>query len=528
MGTLDSFMGQFGAPPAFPAEAGVSSLEELAPLGTGGLDAFIKDFNGMTESFWFYNHTIELRFQTDEHIYYLVGPLGELTAQDGVTNVVHIKDKSNALVPWAAKMVAAKLLRTIPTFEKMVVVPETVPSLKNLPPQATLTVCVPEMTLEAFTKIVLEAKSAPRDVLEEAGDIGHMAHTWLEYFIKALIAGYKLEAESKLLNMPPDERAANCDMAALGWMHKHNVRWIATERKIYSRKYQVAGTMDGLAVVDSCDDPTCCPTPFKDKLSLIDWKSSNYLYIEYLFQTAIYEEALMEEFGGVHGETALDEDGQRIRDAIVKYGPICDRWVNRLGKEDGEFDPWHLTEEDFQEDLEGFLDCLSLTRSSRLVEERMKGQKATIREAKKVAKAAAKEKEKEDKKIAKAADKEAKRVAKETAKMEARKAKAQAKLDEKRAKLADTKVESMVLATEPCPDCGSDHHRSCDMGVDTAKPTPALKVDSEPTIVTADMAAIEQRAVAAFAPRPSIMLNLPVEVVVKPNIQLPEEAKSGN
>lgn len=31
----------------------------------------------------------------------------------------------------------------------------------------------------------------------------------------------------------------------------------------------------------------------------------------------------------------------------------------------------------------------------------------------------------------------------------------------KGAQQAHSKVESMVLADEPCPDCGSHHHRSC-------------------------------------------------------------------
>jgi hypothetical protein len=505
MGSLDSFMGQFGAPPPLSDdnEAVVSTLDELAPVGVGSLDAFVSAFNGALESYWFYNHTVELRFEPVGHIYYLVGELGELTAQDGVTNVNHIIDKSNALVPWCAKVMAEKLLRTVPTITREMLVTGDV----TLP-----VVYVPEMTLEDFTKIVLEAKSAHSDELEKAGDIGHMAHEWLEYYIKALIAGHKLEAESKLLNMPKDERAANCVMAALGWIHRHNVRWIATERKIYSRKYQVAGTMDGLALVDACDDPTCCFTFFKDVLSVADWKSSNYLYIEYLLQTAIYQEALMEEFGQVHGDESLDEDGQRIFDAIAKYGPIRDRWVNRLGKEDGEFDPWHLTPEDFQEDLEGFLDALSLTRSVRLINERMKGQKATIRTAKKVAKALAKEKEKEDKKAAKAIEREEKRVAKELAKIQLKLDKAQAKLDAKRAKLA---------------------------GVDTAESTSEPKAEPEVTppnvtptsVVTVDFTAVERRVVTELSQppsRPSIVLipmDLPTEVVVRPTIQLPEERR---
>src|SRR5262249_19750690 len=119
-------------------------------------------------------------------------------------------------------------------------------------------------------------------------------------------------------NFPVDERAANCCAAAVEWMSQHNVRWLKTERKCFSRKYGYAGTMDGLAVVDSCKDRLCCPHDFTDRLTLVDWKTSNALYVEYLLQTAAYQQAYQEETG----ET------------------IADRWVIRLGKDDAEFDPW--------------------------------------------------------------------------------------------------------------------------------------------------------------------------------------------
>ena len=411
---LETFMGRFGdgdAPEAAD-NCGIVGLanEWQATQQPGALEKFIDKFNGVTEPYFFYGGTIELRFQVDEHIYYRVGDLGQLTPQDGVTTICHIIDKSNALVPWSAKMVAQKMLRTIPTFEKqepVVLNPVThefdkvkqccscggyTPThsgvyhwevqwadhlRKAKEDQPTYPVqYIPEMTLEAFEKIVLEAKTAPRDKLEEAGEVGHMAHTWLEYYIKAVIAKHQVEIESKLANLPKDERAKNCVMAALGWMHTHNVKWIETERKIYSKRYSYAGTMDGLALVSSCDDPACqgCKgEQFTDRLSIIDWKSSNYLYIEYLYQTAAYEAAYEEEFGA----------------------DVLDRWILRLGKEDGEFDPWHTTAEDFQEDFEAFLDALSLTRSVHLTEERMKGQKKQVREIRK----ALKEAEKEAKKV---------------------------------------------------------------------------------------------------------------------------------
>lgn len=496
--SVTNFMASFGPP-----------VEEalLAPA-PGGLDKFLTKFNGVTESYWFYNHTIELRFEPADHVYYLVGDLGALTAQDGVTNVCHIIDRSPALVPWAAKMVVEKLLRTLPTHNKelpVVVDPAAKDYVAGGNPTYPV-VHITEMSLEDFTKIVMEAKTAPRDVLEEAGDIGHMAHTWLEYYIKALIAGHKLEVESKLLNLPKDERAANCDMAALGWMHQHNVRWIATERKIYSRKYQVAGTTDGLALVDSCDDLACCPASFKDRLSVADWKSSNHLYIEYLYQTAIYQEALMEEFGQPDS-AADDADGRLILDAIRKYGPIEDRWILRLGKHDGEFEPWHTTADDFQEDLEGFLDALSLTRSVRLTHERMKGQKNAIKAAKKVAKELAAEKEKAEKKAAKALERESKRVAKETAKMEERKAKAQAKMDAKAAKMNGLQIKTVI--------------------VDELKDLPPLLLEK----VVAGTLRLKPGSAFSYAVptvKPSVVLTapaaVPAEVLTpRPKFELPEE-----
>ena len=140
-------------------------------------------------------------------------------------------------------------------------------------------------------------------------------------------------------------------LAAFDWMQKHNVRWLCTEREVYSRKYGYAGTTDGLALVDSCSNPTCCAHLFLDELSLIDWKSSNALRLEYLFQTAAYQNAIVEETG----ET------------------IDARWILQLDKDTGKFDPWYET--DFDQDFEGYLACLSLQPIHRAVEKRMSGQK---------------------------------------------------------------------------------------------------------------------------------------------------------
>jgi uncharacterized protein (DUF1778 family) len=511
--SLEKFMGRFDDSAAAmqsgseaPVETGFTSLADQWSQTSvpGALDKFIDKFNGVTEPYYFYyvngEPTVELRFQTEEHVYYLVGELGQLTPQDGVTTICHIIDKSPALVPWSAKMVIQKLLTTVPTY-----VDENGCCMMT------------QMSFSDFEKIALEAKSAPRDKLNEAGDVGHMAHTWLEYYIKAIIAKHQMEVESKLLNLPKDERAANCVKASLDWQQQHNVRWIETERKIYSKKYSYAGTMDGLAYVSSCNNPACCPTPFKDRLSIIDWKSSNYLYVEYLYQTAAYEAAYEEEFGV----------------------EIEDRWIIRLGKEDGAFDPWHTTEEDFQEDFEGFLDALSLTRSVRLTNERMKGQKKAVREAKKAMKEAAKEADKQQRKEARkalVADRRAKKALEREAKKEAKKReravlKAQIvpvetptiKLSE-----ADSKVFVEALTNPPEPNDALNKAAGTITGRWPSDPevqfpfghsyTPLVDQPTEivnGTLVTVDLSAIEQRVIASL---------LPQEEVIKYIPQLPPEA----
>lgn len=315
------------------------------------LDNFIERFNGMTEAYFFYDGQIELRYEPKEHIYYLLAN-GEFIPQDGVTTVVHIIDKSEALIPWGCKMMAAKLLTTAPVM--------TLPTGEKI---------IPQMAYEDYEKLVLGAKNAHKEKLNEASDTGSKAHAWIEQYIKAVLAQNQARIEELFAKFPDDERAVRCCHAALDWMRRHNVRWVCTEHKIYSRKHQYAGTMDGLCHVDSCDDPLCCPNAFKDRLSVADWKTSNYLYLEYLLQTAAYEAAYEEEFG-------VD---------------IQDRWVIRLGKEDAEFDPWHVEAKHFDSDFKGFLTALSLHRRVRELKGRIKSQADAVKAEKKARDKAARE-----------------------------------------------------------------------------------------------------------------------------------------
>ncbi len=337
-------------------------------------------FSTLTESYFFYEGTEELRYDKEAHVYFRVNPeLGNLEELHGVTTVLKIIDRSAALVPWGAKMVIEKLLRLIPT--------ETRTARFGGPVE----LCIPKMSLADFTKIALEAKTAPRDKLVDAGDIGHAAHECLEKSIQHAIDhtnGVVLE----LRELPEDEKAKACAQAGFAWMQAHKVRWIKTEQKIYSREYGYAGTMDGKAIVDSCDDPACCSERFKDSLSIVDWKSSNDLHIEYILQVA-----------GAYHHAEVEEYGEDIQNCFIL----------RLGKneeEAGKFAPWRIPARDFPRAFQGFLLCLQLVDLVEELKVWVSTQKKEVREIKKRQHAEQKEIDKMKAKVEKEAEKAQKKL----------------------------------------------------------------------------------------------------------------------
>jgi hypothetical protein len=153
-------------------------------------------------------------------------------------------------------------------------------------------------------------------------------------------------------------------------MKKHGVRWLKTEHKCYSKKFEYAGTMDGLAIVNACDDYACCGRfpLFMNKICIVDWKSSNQLNTDFLLQTSAYQQAETEEFGT----------------------DIFARWILRLGKDKPEFEPWFA--QDFEADFEAFRLCLTLSRQIDIIEARMSEAKKVRTTYKRAAKKAEKEK----------------------------------------------------------------------------------------------------------------------------------------
>ena len=97
---------------------------------------------------------------------------------------------------------------------------------------------------------------------------------------------------------PPEARAA-CE-TFLEWMARHNVTIIEAERRILSKHYWYAGTVDIIAWVDG-------------ELSVLDIKTSSRISYSMHMQTAAYTQAYEEETGKIvqrRGIIRLPKDGE--------------------------------------------------------------------------------------------------------------------------------------------------------------------------------------------------------------------------
>ena len=282
----------------------------------------------------FYGGRERLVFEESTWSWYRCNEDGSRTKLYGVTGVLKIIAKE-ALIPWAVKTALARC-------KQLLMVGGYVYSDDSG--------VVKKLYEDILDEIIVKAKRADSDVLHDAGNVGHDAHKFLENYVHATITRNTERQLELLAKFPVDERAENCSIAGLEFFYKHNVRFICAERPVYSRELKCCGTMDALALTDSCDDLTCCAEPHKDSLTLIDYKTSNALYGSYLAQAAIYQKSYQE------------ETGQHIER----------RFILRLGKTEAEFESWHMAGDKlFEEDLALYTYALGLYKSVHLVDDRL-------------------------------------------------------------------------------------------------------------------------------------------------------------
>lgn len=276
-----------------------------------------------------------LYYDDHAHAYYRFDAEGNRVDIPGVTTVLQIVDKSKPLMLWAVKL-------AINTIRDGLINSDG--GINNL-------------ATEDLNMLLEDARTKHSQHLVEAGDVGHIVHNILEQAIKRAVS----ETDGVITDIDTsdytDERVVNSVKAAVQWITAHKVKFLLTERKIYSREFEVAGTGDGLALVSSCDDIACCKEHFEDRKDWLDWKTSNKMNTTYPAQTAIYMFAYIE------------ETGERV----------VGRWVIKLNKETGKLDVLYRSPETFELDLEAFVKALGLSLTWKELEKSIQEQNAERR-----------------------------------------------------------------------------------------------------------------------------------------------------
>lgn len=246
-----------------------------------------------------YKNTVKIEYFDRYHQYFVNG-----RKSLGVTTVTGTIDKSRVLIYWAVNLAKDYL----------------VDALNN----GGITLD----SIEIACKLHAQRK-------KEAADLGTQVHKWAEDYIGAKVS------KRKDIEMPKDERVLNGVLAFLKWVDEHKVKFLESERVIYSKKHKYIGTMDCVFTMGE----------EKHKIKHVgDFKTSKGVYDEMIFQVTAYEEAYKEETG-------------------EKFG---DKYILRFDKETAEFEPHVIPSEDHKDDIKAFVGLLDAKKRLMVLEERKK------------------------------------------------------------------------------------------------------------------------------------------------------------
>lgn len=111
------------------------------------------------------------------------------------------------------------------------------------------------------------------DSRDKAADVGSVAHAMVEAKIAGL-APYEVP-ELKLLDDGGQLQAQNAYDNYREWAQGSKLEIVAQEMQLVSEKYRFGGTPDAIGSING-------------ELCLVDWKTSNGVYSDYLLQLAAY------------------------------------------------------------------------------------------------------------------------------------------------------------------------------------------------------------------------------------------------
>jgi hypothetical protein len=274
---------------------------------------------GKVKDAMLYGGKVAMRFTESNHRYTANG----LWTPSVTTFTGMVDDgKSGRLQGWAVKMVTQYIMGALMNTAQV----------GKMPPSAEMARekgAMISLPAAEVAEIIAEGKKSYRKRTQKAADIGTKVHELVEGHVNGQITG-------EPFNFSPDQpkQVLNGFQSYLNWERTHNITYLGSELLVYSREHHYAGQADIVAVVDG-------------EVSLIDIKTSNFLYPVYHLQTAGYVMAYNEEAEGTREAGGL---GHR---------PIFHRYIVQLSKTDGSFSVEDLGT-DITEDREAFLAARTL------------------------------------------------------------------------------------------------------------------------------------------------------------------------
>tara|TARA_R110002020_G_scaffold413498_1_gene623125 strand:- start:308 stop:1075 length:768 start_codon:yes stop_codon:yes gene_type:complete len=115
---------------------------------------------------------------------------------------------------------------------------------------------------------------AHKEISRGAQNIGSDVHKWIELWIK-----FKMNGGSAIADYPYEVKTPMENFHK--WAESREVEWVGSEKKVYSKFWNYAGTIDALARING-------------ELYVIDFKTSAKIYKEYYLQVYGYAQAVHE------------------------------------------------------------------------------------------------------------------------------------------------------------------------------------------------------------------------------------------
>lgn len=267
------------------------------------LNSFMAKPTAEFEEFTLYGGKVAVKFYPNSHIYMINGK----RAGGSVTGIIGMYDKSQALVSWATDLARDHLLDLIEGGE---------------------VIC---------EDMIYKACGLHEEKKVAAANIGTEVHDWVENYIKCILK--KLPAPE----MPASKEAQIGVNAFLDWVAANKVKFISSERAVYSKKHDFVGKMDIEAKVNG-------------KLCLLDLKTSNALYNTYGIQTAAYVKADEEESERVYEGRWLLRLSKETEKEYKMRMDKKNKTRERKGKDPVEYAPYQVFEAKYLDDDETAVD----------------------------------------------------------------------------------------------------------------------------------------------------------------------------